>query len=225
MHKGHRDRLRKKFLINDLDSLEDHEILELALFYAIPRKNTNEIAHELLKSFGSVSAVFDAPLSRLKEIKGIGESAAIFIKLVSSLTRVYMERKYGNEVTEIPTNEEIKEMLVKNFIGRNEEAVAIVMMDAKGKILYNGVVNKGSVNGVDLYVRKIIELVIFYNACSFIIAHNHPSGIAVPSKEDIISTKKMNEIFKNMNVKMIDHIVVADGDYVSIMETCSSFFD
>ena len=87
MHDGHRLRIRKKFILNGFDNFEDHEILELALFYAIPRKNTNVIAHELLDKFGTVDAVFDAPMNMLKEVEGIGESAAVFIKMISGLAR------------------------------------------------------------------------------------------------------------------------------------------
>jgi DNA repair protein RadC len=217
LHSGHRDRLRKKFLLNDIDNFEDHEILELALFYAIPRKNTNEIAHQLLESFGSISAVFDAPLNMLKEVEGVGESAAIFIKMISGLTRVYMEKKIADS-SKAPTVSEINNRLMMKFIGRTEEAVAIVLLDAKGKITYEGIVNKGTVNAVDIYVRKIIELIVLYQASSIILAHNHPSGFAIPSVDDIESTAKLNKILAGMRVGFLDHIIVADGDYVSLRD-------
>lgn len=222
-HGGHRERLRKKFLRGDIDGLEDHEILELALFYAIPRKDTNEIAHELLERFGSVSAIFDAPINALKEVKGVGENVALFIKLICSLTRLYHERKYCNN-KKCPSTEEINNLLVRKFIGRNEEAVAIVLLDAKGKILFEGIINKGSVNGVDLYIRKMIELVTLYNASSLIMAHNHPSGIAVPSPDDLKSTEKIYDLFKSMCVTMLDHIIVADNDYISLRQTFPELF-
>ena len=93
MHQGHRERMRKKFLLNGFDNFEDHEILEFILFYAIPRKDTNEIAHLLIEKFGSIDTILDAPINLLKEVSGIGESAAIFIKMISSLARTYVERK------------------------------------------------------------------------------------------------------------------------------------
>lgn len=217
MHDGHRSRIRKKFLLNGLDNFEDHEILELALFYAIPRKNTNVIAHELLEKFGTVDAVFDAPLNMLKEIEGIGESAAIFIKMISGLARIYMERKFkSNE--KAPNMAEINNKITLKFIGRMEELVVLVLLDAKGKVIYDGVVNKGTVNAVDIYARKIIELIVLYNASSVILAHNHPSGFAVPSVEDVESTAKLNKVLRSMNVNLLDHIIVADGDYVSLRE-------
>lgn len=222
-HSGHRERLRKKFIINDVDSLEDHEILELALFYAIPRKNTNEIAHNLLDTFGSITAIFDAPINQLKKVNGMGESSAVFIKLICSLTRLYHERKYSDK-NSIMSFDELKDLLANKFIGRNEEVVAVSLLDAKGKLLFSGVINKGSVNGVDLYVRKIIELVTFYNASSFIMAHNHPSGIAIPSRDDINSTEKIFKLFESMGVRLIDHIIVTDGDYVSLYDTLPGIF-
>lgn len=217
MHDGHRSRIRKKFILNGLDNFEDHEILELALFYAIPRKNTNVIAHELLEKFGTVDAIFDAPLNMLKEIEGIGESAAIFIKMISGLARVYMERKFKSNEKATDMSD-INNKITLKFIGRMEELVVLVLLDAKGKVIYDGVVNKGTVNAVDIYARKIIELIVLYNASSVILAHNHPSGFAVPSVEDVESTAKLNKVLCSMNVNLLDHIIVADGDYVSLRE-------
>lgn len=217
MHDGHRSRIRKRFMLNGFDGFEDHEILELALFYAIPRKNTNVIAHELLNKFGTVDAVFDAPINMLKEIEGVGESAAIFIKMISGLARIYMERKFKND-EKAPEISDINDHITLKFIGRSEELVVVVLFDAKGKVIYEGVVNKGTVNAVDIYARKIIELIVLYNASSVILAHNHPSGFAVPSVEDIESTAKLNKILQSMHVSLLDHIIVADGDYVSLRE-------
>ncbi len=221
MHEGHRSRLKNKFILNGIDNLEDHEILELLLFYAISRKNTNDIAHRLLESFHTIDAVFDAPVNALKNVDGIGESTALFLKIISGVVRLYMERKYSSK-NKVLTTEEINDNLMFKFIGRSEEVVAIALLDAKGKLIYEGIVNKGTVNSVDIYIRKIIEFIVMYNASSIILAHNHPSGFAVPSPEDIESTAKLNKIFKGMNVNFLDHIIVADHDYVSLRE-CKIF--
>lgn len=222
-HEGHRERLRKKFLMGDIDSFEDHEILEFALFYAIPRKNTNEISHNLLNEFGSLPAIFDAPINALKEVKGMGESSALFIKLICSLTRIYHERKYSPD-KKCLSMEEINKLLVRKFIGRSEEAVAVVLLDAKGKILFDGVINKGSVNGVDLYIRKMIEFATLYHISSLVMAHNHPSGIAVPSPDDLKSTEKIYNLFRAMGISLLDHIIVADEDYISLRQTFPELF-
>ncbi len=221
MHEGHRSRLKNKFILNGIDNLEDHEILELLLFYAISRKNTNDIAHRLLESFHTIDAVFDAPVNALKNVDGIGESTALFLKIISGVVRLYMERKYSSK-NKVLTTEEINDNLMFKFIGRSEEVVAIALLDAKGKLIYEGIVNKGTVNSVDIYIRKIIEFIVMYNASSIVLAHNHPSGFAVPSPEDIESTAKLNKIFKGMNVNFLDHIIVADHDYVSLRE-CKIF--
>ena len=120
--------------------------------------------------------------------------------------------------------EEINKILVRKFIGRSEEAVAIVLLDAKGKILFDGVINKGSVNGVDLYARKMIELVTLYRASSLIVAHNHPSGIAVPSPDDLRSTEKIYDLFRAMSVSLLDHIIFADEDFISLRQTFPELF-
>lgn len=217
MHEGHRMRLKDKFLLGGIDGFEDHEVLELLLFYAIPRKNTNEIAHKLLEKFGSLDAVFDSPINLLRTVDGVGDSAAIFIKIISNITRLYIERKYVSGKKALKFDEMNNKLMMK-FIGRQEETVAVMLLDAKGKILYDGIVNKGTVNAVDLYMRRIIELVVLYNASAIILAHNHPSGVAVPSRDDIETTKAINNILKSMKVNLLDHIIVADGDYVSMRD-------
>jgi len=221
LHEGHRMRLKDKFLLGGIDGFEDHEVLELLLFYAIPRKNTNEIAHKLLEKFGSLDAVFDSPINLLRTVDGVGDSAAIFIKIISNITRLYIERKYVSGKKALKFDEMNNKLMMK-FIGRQEETVAVMLLDAKGKILYDGIVNKGTVNAVDLYMRRIIELVVLYNASAIILAHNHPSGVAVPSRDDIETTKAINNILKSMKVNLLDHIIVADGDYVS-MRDCGMF--
>ncbi len=217
MHTGHRERLKKKFLKYGLDGFEPHEALELLLFWAIPRKDTNELAHKLINKFGSITAVFDAPIKILKEIEGIGENSAIFLKLMPEIARIYQEDKHMIN-KKVPSLEDCYNKLVSEFTGRTEETVAIMLFDSKGKIVYDGIINKGSVNAVEIYSRKIIELLSAYSATSIIIAHNHPSGIALPSREDIKSTDKLKIIFDNMNVSFIDHIIVADGDFVSMRQ-------
>lgn len=217
MHFGHRERLKKRFLKNGIEDLEPHEVIELILFWTIPRRDTNPIAHRLMEKFGSISSIFDAPYKSLVETEGIGENSALFLKMIPQLSRIYQEDKYliGKKV---PTLEECYDKLLLKFHGRTEEAVAIMLFDSKGKIVYDGIINKGSVNAVEIYSRKIVELISAYFATSIILAHNHPSGIALPSREDIRTTDKLSFILKSMNVSFIDHIIVADDDYVSMAQ-------
>ena len=218
MHEGHRSRLKKKFLLNDMDYFEDHEALELILFYAIPRKNTNDVAHNLLKKFGSLDKILDAPIKILQEVEGVGESAAILITSISSIIRIYLERKYSGSENYLSLKD-LSDKLMLKFTSRLEEVVAIALVDAKGKLIYDGIVNKGSVSAVEIYARKIIELIVLYNASGVMLAHNHPSGFALPSSDDIETTKKLSDILKSMKVELLDHIIVADGDYISLRES------
>lgn len=217
MHSNHRNRVRNKFLKYGIDAFEPHEIIEFLLFWSISRKDTNVIAHNLINKFGSISAIFDASYKSLLEVDGIGENSAILLKLIPQLSRIYQENKFliGKKV---PTLEKCYDKLVLKFIGRTDEAVAIMLFDSKGKIVFDGIINKGSVNAVEIYSRKIVEFISHYYATSIILAHNHPSGIALPSKSDILSTDKLNVILESMQVKFIDHIIVADNDYISMAQ-------
>lgn len=217
IHSKHRERLKKKFILYGLDVFETHEILELILFYAIPRKDTNLIAHELLNRFGTIHGVFEAPISSLKQINGIGREAACFIKLLLNFVRIYTSSK-NFEVNKFNSREELNERITLQFIGRYDEFIAIILTDMKNKLVYEGIVSQGSCNSVEIHIRKIIELIALYNASGIIFAHNHPSGLAIPSREDIETTKQLQQIFEIMNVKFIDHVIVADDDYISLRE-------
>ena len=120
LHGGHRERVRKRFISEDLDNFSPHNVLELLLFYAIPQKDTNEIAHRLLNTFGSLSGVFDAPIEELKNVNGIGENAAVFIKLLPSACRRYMDDKFGKAHT-INSPEAAGKFLKPKYIGVMDE--------------------------------------------------------------------------------------------------------
>lgn len=220
-HSGHRNRLRKKFIDNGLDGMESHEALELMLYYAIPRKDTNPVAHMLIDSFGSISAVFDAPIDKLKEA-GLSENCAIYIKLIPEICRVYMEDKHNNK-DKIIDIDNIGEKIKHKFVGREYEAVVLLLLDSKYKEVFCGVVSKGSVSACEVYVRKIIEMAVLYNAKFAVLSHNHPSGLALSSNDDIKTTEKVYRALRLIDVVLIDHIIVADDDYVSLKD--SGFMD
>lgn len=216
-HRGHRDRLRKKFIANGLDGFEDHESLELVLYYAIPRRDTNPLAHDLLDAFGSISAVLDAPMDTLINA-GLSENAAVYIKLLPEFSRLYMDNKHNNS-NKVITQENIGSTVLPKFIGRDYEAVMLLLLDAKQKELFCGVISKGTVNACEIYIRKIIQLALLYNARYAVLAHNHPSGVALPSTKDINSTKQVSDALKLVDISLIDHIIVADNDYVSLSQS------
>lgn len=223
IHTGHRQRMRAKFLQSGLDGFEIHESLELLLYYAVPRKDTNPLAHKIIDNFGSLSAALDAPIDALREC-GLSENAAILLKLIPQISRLYLDDKRDD--SKAVRLETIGDRLLHKFVGRDYEAVVLLLMDAKHKEVFCGVISKGSVNSCDLYIRKIIENIMIYNASYAVLAHNHPSGLALPSLADIESTKSVSSALSLVGVQLLDHIVVADDDYVSMLQSglCNEAF-
>lgn len=211
-HGGHRERMRKKYLENGIDIFTEHEALELLLYYAIPQKNTNPLAHKLLKNFGSFSAVFDASPSLLKEF-GLTEHQTTLIKLIPDLARLYLMDH--NKLKPVETND-LCGYFIDKFIGRTTEVMYILLLDSKEKELYSGVISKGSINSTDVPIKKIVELSLSYNASAVAIAHNHPNGVALPSKNDLITTDKVYKALSLINVRLIDHVIVAEDDAISL---------
>ena len=221
VHDGHRMRLKNRFLEHGLESFDDHLVMELLLFYTNPRGDMNPVAHRLIDRFGSLAAVFDAPLSELTKIPGISENSAVLLKLIPQLCGRYMESKVSQEKVILST-EEAGAYLIPRFFGALDETAYMLCMDAKGKVLYCGKLSQGGVNATEISVRKVVENALMYRATGVILAHNHTSGIAIPSREDICATKRIADALNVVDIKLLDHLVVADGDFVSIYDTFRS---
>lgn len=217
-HKGHRERLKQRFLEEGLDNFTDIQVLELLLFYAIPQKDTNPIAHALLDRFGSLSQVLDAPVEELKKVTGIKDNAATLLSLVTQLSRYY-QVNCAQRVEILTTLEACGKYLVPYFFGRNNETVFLLCLDAKCKVLCCREVGEGSINSASISIRKIVETALGTNATTVILAHNHPSGVALPSTEDVQTTRRIAAALGAVEVHLADHIVVADGDYVSMAQS------
>lgn len=217
MHSGHRERLRKKFLISP-DAMESHEILELLLTYSIPRKDTNAIAHELLNRFGSISAVFDSSLDMLKNIDGVGDSSALFLKAIANIIRIYSEDKY-NPKKKILTREEIAQIMFNKFIGRSEESIAMALFNPKKKMVFCDIIAKGSMSNVNFCARDILKLVVNYDTKFAIIAHNHPSGLALPSQTDLNATLALKNLLLTADVILVDHIILSSSACTCLSES------
>lgn len=222
-HEGHRSRLRKRYLDNGFDSFEDHEILEMILYNCYTRRNTNDIAHKLLDAFGSISAVFEASVDNLMKC-GISESVATYLHMIPDVCRVYFDDR-NNMRNKIIDMDKIGEYFVNKFIGRLDECVYLLLMDNKCKEIFCGVISTGNPITSDVSMRKIVDLAMRYNATNAVISHNHPSGVALPSKADIEMTNMLHNVLSSIGVRLVDHIIVADEEYVSFREAalCSSF--
>ena len=224
IHDGHRQRLKDRFRQNGLDNFTDVQVLELALFYCIPRRDTNPIAHALLEHFGSLSQVLEASVEELQKVEGIGENTAVFLSMLTQIGRYYLVDRSQREVI-LPTIEKCGAYLVPYFFGRPVETVFLLCLDAKCKVLCCREVGRGSVNSAGISVRKVVEMALGANATSVVMAHNHPSGLALPSTEDIQTTRRIAAALSAVDVHLADHIVVADGDYVSMVQSGYRFED
>ncbi len=218
LHDGHRGRLRQRFLAEGLDHFSDVQVLELLLFYAIARQDTNPIAHRLLEHFGSLSQVLEAPVEELCKVEGVGENTAVYLRLVTQVGRYYLKDR-TSKVKVLPTLESCAQYLQPYFFGQNVETVYLLCLDAKCKLLCCKKIAQGDVNSTDLSIRKIVETALNANASSVLLAHNHPGGMAIPSYEDIHTTQNVAAALRAVDVNFVDHLVICDDDYVSLMQS------
>lgn len=224
IHDGHRQRMKERFRAEGLDHFSDIQVLELLLFYCIPRKDTNPIAHALLERFGSLSQVLDAPIEELAKVPGMGENAATFLSLTTAVGRYYQVDRAMN--VEILTSiDQCGQYLVPFFYGRRNETVFLLCLDAKCKVLCCKEIGEGSVNSAGVPIRRIVEAALGVNATTVILAHNHPSGIALPSTEDVLATQRVAAALSTVDIVLADHIVVADDDFVSMVQSGHNFND
>jgi DNA repair protein RadC len=217
IHSGHRARVRKKFIEGNSDSFADYNLLELLLFYSVPRGDVNPLAHSLIDSFGSFSSALDAPYEELLKINGIGESTAVLLKLIPELARRYY-RSADESSRILMTTEDVGRMVMPYFIDQECESLVIVCMDRKHKMLYCGRLTSGGLGSVDVLTRDIADIAVRYECEKIVLAHNHPSGVALPSELDSRSTSGIQAVLGSMGVALVDHLIVAGDDFVSMAE-------
>ena len=218
IHDGHREKMRQRFMTGGLDAFADHDILELLLYYAIPRRDTNPIAHALMERYGSLPAVLAAPMEDLKRTEGIGESAAVLLHLVPQVCRRARLAQVGEDQV-LNSSERAGAYLLECFDGESREVIYQLCLDRKGKLLACKRLGEGSVASADLDVRRLVENAILTGASAVILAHNHPSGVALPSDGDYTATMRVRAALNAIGIELADHIIVADGDFVSMADS------
>lgn len=215
IHDGHRSRLREKFAEYGLDSFNDINALEMLLFYSIPRKDTNEIAHRLLEHFGSLHDVFSASTEELMEVPGISFNSAVLISMLPQ-----MMKKVGisrtRDIRQINSTYDAADYLIPRFINEQDEVLLLLCLNNNNEIICCREVARGTVNSVDASSRRIVELALKNKAASVILSHNHPSGIAAPSREDDYITSCIYKALHTVDIYLEDHIVVAGEKYFSM---------
>ena len=218
MHDGHRERLKARFLRDGLESFEPHNVLELLLFYAVPRKDTNELAHLLIDRFGSLAGVLDAPYEELLKVDGVGRNAAGLLKLVTPLCRYYSADKSSRRYKATST-EAIGDYLLGRYVGFTEEIVSLLCVDNICRVTGFEVLGKGGVNAVGFSSRKVMEAVLRMRATSVILCHNHPGGLALPSDQDVKATIRIRDLLNTVGVRLLDHIILVEDDFISMADT------
>lgn len=222
VHDGHRERLKSRYIEHGLGGFSELNALELLLFYAIPRKDTNVLAHKLLDRFGSLSGVFDASIYELMEVPGIGESTAVLISMIPHI----MRKSLISETEKNPIISSTKaavQYLSPRYAYEKEEIFCMLCLDAQKKLISCIEVARGVVNSVETNVRRIAELALKHRATSVIISHNHPDKVVYPSREDDYVTTQMSKALSALSIHFDDHIIIAGEHYASYAE--SGMFD
>ena len=214
LHSGHRERTVQKFLKYP-DSFADHELLELLLFYAIPRTDTNHIAHGLLNTFGNVETVMSAEAKELQAVDGIGEKTAAFITLLGKILKRIEENKAGRSKPNRSSFAKNKQDAIEFFDGLKTEKMFISLLDEKYNEITKLVYGQNDRQSVSVLIPDIAKAFAINKPRNVIIAHNHPSGAYAPSQEDDVTTAKLNMLCAIHGIKLCDHYVVAEGKIYS----------
>lgn len=225
VHTGHRQRLKERFCREGLDNFNEINVLELMLFYCVQRRDTNPLAHRLLEYFGKLSNVLEADREELMRVEGVTENIAVYLSMIRQVNRFY-EMNRANKEKVLCSISECAEYMQDNFSGCSLETVYILCMDAKCKALCCRKVSEGDINSTPLSARKVVETAILSKATSVVVAHNHPSGIALPSVEDVQVTSQIGNALKAVDVILVDHLIFGEKDlktgkrdYVSLVQS------
>ena len=208
----------ERFRQEGLDGFNSLQVLELILFFSIPRRDTNELAHALLDRFGSVSRVMDASLEELMEVPGIGLNTATLLHLSKEVARFYQVDS-AKRSTLMKNMDDCARYLMPYFLGQQREMVYLLCLNANCNVIACRAVGEGEINAAILSTRRVVEVALAEKASSVVLAHNHPSGVAIPSAEDVMVTQRLSAALAAVDVVLVDHLIIADDDYVSLVES------
>lgn len=215
-HAGHRQRIIKKFMDHGLDSFAEHEVLELILFFAIPRADTNPIAHNLIEEFGSLQNVLDASSEDLTEIKGIGNNAATLLSLFRSVSE-YKNKLFKKNVV-LHDSTDYGSYCLDYFADHVDESAIILALDSNHRLKKVSVISKGTFSETAFYAEKIMKTALTVRAPIVVLAHNHPGGKLSPSTADKILTRQLYDLMDAVHIKLVDHIICNEKHFTSLRE-------
>lgn len=219
LHAGHRKRMREEFLRTGGAEMEEHRLLELLLFYAIPQGDVNPLAHLLVDHFGSLTGVLHATYDQLVKVKGVGHNTAVLLQLIPAVAARYMRQNASFE-HQIVDLWQLRELLEPYFFGQRDEVAYLVCMDGNSRLLANRKLGEGVVDTVQIATRKVLEAALDCNASQAVLAHNHVSGVAVPSNADVDTTLRLKRVLaESVGITLVDHLIFAGGDMVSMAQS------
>ena len=226
VHEGHRARVKQLFLEKGTTAFAPHELVELLLFFGIPRKDTNELAHRLMDTFGSLSDLLGASYEELVAVSGMPSNAAILIRLLDGLIDECQRERFSAERL-LNSREKLAHFVMRLFIGAETEQVRMICMDNKGRVLAHGLLSEGSAGAAEINTRQALQLALRCNATTAVLAHNHPGGQVTPSREDLDTTAAMVKALNLAGVRLLDHVIVADTTYLFMRDLpiCAPLFD
>lgn len=216
-HDGHRERMRERYQKQGLDGFAAHEVLELLLFYALPRKNVNPLAHALIDRFGSLHAVLEATPEQLMRVEGVGPQAAQYLTLYHQVEKRLARSR------EAPRPRVLNRSMAESYCarllaGQKRERFYAVCLNGQMEVIHDALIAEGSLTDVPAYPRVVAEAALDHNAHAVLLCHNHPSGSPVPSQNDLDATARIGEVLSGLDVVLTDHIIVADGETLSMVQ-------
>jgi DNA repair protein RadC len=211
---GHRARLRARLLSAGAQALADHELMELVLFLALPRRDAKPIARRLIARFGSFAAAISAPLGDLRMVDGIGDAGAAALKTVQAAAILLVRA----EVSDLPVLENwdrLMDYLAATMARDRIEQLRILFLDSRNRLLADEVQTRGTVNHTPVYPREVVRRALELHATAIILVHNHPSGDPRPSKADIDLTHDINNATAALSILLHDHVIIGNGSWWS----------
>ena len=213
---GHRQRLRERYINNGIESLHEHEVVELLLFYAMPRVDTKPLAHKLIDHFGSLKGVLSASHESLKTF-GLTDNCAALVSLARELSGYIKSKEITGQ--KFCDYAEIGKLVASELEGKSDERMMVLFLDAKGTAIGMKTLGEGSANA-RVNLRDLTEECFSRNASKIVLAHNHPSGNLKPSADDYIFTTDIEETLSRLGIALVEHYIVADGTYLGIKHHC-----
>ena len=214
IHSGHRQRMLKRYLEHGIDGFEEHEILEIFLFTAYSRRNTNDISHQLIDRFGSLEGVLNAGYDELVQEKNVGVTAAALISFMKDFAKRYNKEDMSG--IKLATSESVRSFCYELMKADVTEQAHALFLDQTLNLIGELRISRGGAASVDFDLRTIVTKAIRTQCSNIVLAHSHPGGVLLPSSADIAATRRVAGSLKNIGINLIDHIIVNEEDSYSM---------